>query len=102
MSTLIDPNRPLNESELDQMARRRAGARMGWYAHALVYLLVNAALLAMAFANGRTWALFPALGWGLGLALHGLGVWLGLGGGGVHQRLIEQERARLVAARDPW
>jgi hypothetical protein len=48
------------------------------------------------------WAIFPALGWGLGLLLHGLGVWLSLGGGGLQQRLIDQERARLSSQRDPW
>ncbi len=56
----------------------------------------------MSLSTGRHWAIFPALGWGLGLLLHGLGVWLALGGGGLQQRLLEQERARLASQRDPW
>jgi hypothetical protein len=83
-------------------ARRRAGARMGWYVHAMVFVAVNAVLMLISFSTGRHWAIFPALGWGLGLLLHGLGVWLALGGGGLQQRLIEQERARLARQRDPW
>lgn len=105
MSTLIHAHptmNPARDSELERLARRRASARLGWYAHAMVYLAVNAVLMLMAFGTGRTWALFPALGWGLGLVLHGLGVWLGLGGGGLQQRLIDQERARLASQRDPW
>lgn len=88
--------------DLEATARRRVAARLGWYAHAFVYLVVNAALAALSLSTGHHWAIFPALGWGLGLLLHGLGVWLSLGGGGLQQRLLEQERARLASQRDPW
>ena len=81
--------------DLDLLARRRAGARMGWYIHALVYLAVNTGLAALAISHGRAWAIYPALGWGLGLLLHGLGVWIGLGGGGLQDRWVAQERERL-------
>ena len=91
-----------DDASLEATARRRAGARMGWYVHAMVYLAVNTVLMLIAFSTGRNWAIFPALGWGLGLLLHGLGVWLSLGGGGLQQRLIDQERARLSSQRDPW
>jgi hypothetical protein len=91
-----------DDHSLEATARRRAGARMGWYVHAMVYLAVNTVLMLIAFGTGRNWAIFPALGWGLGLLLHGLGVWLSLGGGGLQQRLIDQERARLSSQRDPW
>ena len=88
--------------ELEQLARKRAGARMGWYVHATVYLAVNAVLATLSLATGRHWAIFPALGWGLGLMLHGLAVWFALPGGGLHERLVQQERARLASQRDPW
>ena len=45
--------------------------------------------------EGRHWAIYPALGWGLGLAIHGDVVYLVTGGGGLYQRLVEQERERL-------
>ncbi len=102
MSTFNHPGETVQERDLDRLARRRAGARMGWYAHAFVYLVVNLVLAALSLGTGRHWAIFPALGWGLGLLLHGLGVWLTLGGGGLQQRLIDQERARLASQRDPW
>jgi hypothetical protein len=82
--------------DLDRLARRRAGARMGWYVHALVFLAVNAVLAMLSLSSGRHWAIYPALGWGLGLLIHGLVVWVVLGGGGLQQRLVEQERERLM------
>ena len=36
---------------LEATARRRAGARMGWYVHAMVYLAVNAVLMLIAIAR---------------------------------------------------
>jgi hypothetical protein len=45
---------------------------------------------------------FPLLGWGLGLAVHGAVVFLLSGGAGLHERLVQQERERLTLQRDPW
>jgi hypothetical protein len=90
------------DADFETTARRRAAARMGWYVHAFVYLVVNTVLAMLSLSTGHHWAIFPALGWGLGLLLHGLGVWLSLGGGGLQQRLLDQERARLASQRDPW
>lgn len=51
-----------------EVTRRRA--RFG--RHLLTYLIVNAALVAMNLAGGGAfWAIWPILGWGLGLALQG-------------------------------
>jgi hypothetical protein len=52
--------------------------------------------------NGRYWAVFPLVGWGIGLAVHGAVVFLLTGGGGLHERLVQQERDRLAAQRDRW
>jgi hypothetical protein len=92
----------LSDDALERRARRRAGLQLGWYVHAMVYLAVNAFLMALATLNGHSWAVYPALGWGVGLAIHGFVVFLRLGGGGLHQRLLARERRRLVQQRDPW
>ncbi|GKT20446.1 hypothetical protein AVHM3334_01005 [Acidovorax sp. SUPP3334] len=85
---------------LDRLARKRAGAKTGWIIHAGVYLCVNLALAALAAYQGRHWAIFPAMGWGLGLAIRGAAVWLALPGGRLHARLLERERdATLGASR---
>lgn len=94
MRTLDTLDRHDNHA-LERLARRRAGAKLGWYIHASAYLLVNLGLAALSLSQGRHWAVFPALGWGLGLAIHGAVVWLALPGNGWHARLVERERQTL-------
>jgi hypothetical protein len=101
MNTL-HANTALPDTRLEQLARKRAGAKLGWYIHAAVYLLVNLLLVALSVSSGRHWAVFPLLGWGLGLAVHGAAVFLLTGGAGLHERLVQQERERLTLQRDPW
>lgn len=90
------------ERELERQARKRAGAKLGWYIHACVYLCVNLLLVALSVASGRGWAVFPLIGWGIGLAIHGAVVFLVTGGAGLHERLLQRERERLSLQRDPW
>jgi hypothetical protein len=62
-----------------------------------VYVVVNLFLFAISsYGLGhRPWSVFPLLGWGLGLALHGISVFLLGAGGGLRERLVQQERERL-------
>lgn len=96
MNSIAQPDR------LERLARRRAGARLGWYLHAGIYLVVTAGLALLSATSARPWAVYPAFGWGLGVAIHGLAVFLFTGGGGLHERLVRQERERLAQQRDPW
>jgi 2TM domain len=98
----IQTTTTLSPSEIERLARRRAGAKLGWFIHAAVYVCVNALLMTISLANGKPWAFFPLMGWGLGLAIHGAVVWLGSPGSALHERLLQAERARLQARRDPW
>jgi hypothetical protein len=80
---------------LERLARRRAGAKLGWYIHASVYVLVNLLLLTLSYSSGRHWALFPLLGWGMGLLVHGVVVFLVTGGAGLYERMVQAERKHL-------
>jgi hypothetical protein len=84
----------------ERLARRRAGAKLGWLIHATVYVLVNTLLLTLSLSSGRGWAVFPLLGWGLGLAVHGAVVFVTTGGAGIYDRLVQAERQRM-AQRNP-
>lgn len=82
---------------IDRLARKRAGAKLGWYAHAAIYLAVNLGLVTLALATThRHWPVFPALGWGLGLLAHGVAVWGAGHGGALRERLVARERDRLL------
>lgn len=90
------------DNDIERLARKRAGAKLGWYVHAGIYIAVNLMLAALSAASGRHWALFPAFGWGIGLLAHGVVVFLATGGAGLHEKLVQQERQRLQLQRDPW
>ena len=92
----------LQNPALEQLANKRARAKLGWYIHASVYVAVNVLLAALSAMSDRHWAVFPAIGWGIGLAVHGAVVFLVAGGAGLHERLIERERSRLASQSDPW
>ena len=95
---MTDIRSPAVDSALDRLARRRASAKMGWFIHAAVYAIVNLGLAALSLSAGRDWHAYPLLGWGLGLAIHGLAVWLG-SGMDLHQRLLQTERDKLQRQR---
>ena len=95
-------NTTMSPEEIDRLARKRAGAKLGWYFPAAVYVIVNLFVFAMsqyAFGN-RAWSVFPLLGWGLGLALHGVSVWLIGAGGELRERMVQRERDRLQRDQD--
>lgn len=88
---------PLTPEEIDRLARKRAGAKLGWYIHAAFYVAVNLLLLAISEVGfgTRRWAPFPIFGWGIGLLLHGVSVFVLGGSGGLRERMVEREREKL-------
>lgn len=100
----------LQDHTTERLARKRAGAKLGWYIHATVYIAVNLLLAVVAASTGKHWAVFPALGWGLGLAIHGAVVFLLSAGAGLYDRMVQRERDRIAAQpshditpqRDAW
>ena len=85
----------MNDTELHKLARKRVGMKMGFATHLLVYTLVNAGLAFLSLSQGRQWHWGPLLGWGLGLAIHGLVTLLNLRGQGLRDRMAASEVQRL-------
>lgn len=83
------------DSQSERLAQRRAKAKLGWYLHASVYILVNLFLAFLSSRSSHPWAVFPALGWGLGLLIHGAAVWMAMPGGSLYTQLLEREREAL-------
>jgi hypothetical protein len=92
----------LSRDELERLAHKRAGAKLGWYVHAAVYVVVNLVIFALSSHGfgSRPWSVFPLLGWGLGLALHGISAFMLGAGGELRERLVDRERDRLQRQRD--
>ena len=57
----LDPSARHDDDALERMARRRAGAKMGWMIHASVYVLVNLGLAALSLSQGRHWAILSLI-----------------------------------------
>jgi hypothetical protein len=93
----------LSSDDLERLAHKRAAAKLGWYVHALVYVVVNLFIFAISrYAFGhRPWSIFPLLGWGVGLVLHGVSVFLLGDGSSLRERLLERERERLLRGQEP-
>ncbi|WP_310452575.1 2TM domain-containing protein [Sulfuritalea sp.] len=85
---------------IDRLARRRTRRKIGWYIHAFVFIMVNAGLALLSAYSGRHLAFVAAFGWGLGLLIHGIAVFLLPSCGGLRERLVKQECERLVRQHD--
>ena len=85
-----------SSNELEARARRRVRRKLGFAIHALVYVLVNLGLFAINATTGEPyWARFPLMGWGLGLAIHGIVTLIALQGEGLRRGMLEREIERL-------
>ncbi|MDE2419323.1 MAG: 2TM domain-containing protein [Burkholderiales bacterium] len=99
MSTLNLSSATALTPDEERLARKRAGRKMGWYIHATVFVLVNAGLALLSGWQGRSWAIFPALGWGIGLLVHGFVTFFSASGEQLHQTLVQQERDRIASGK---
>ena len=65
-------------------------------------MLVNTLIFAMSrYGFGqRPWSVYPLLGWGLGLALHGVSVFALGSGSGLRERMVQQEREKIERAQN--
>jgi hypothetical protein len=83
------PDDPLREQAITRLKKKRDFAT-----HVVVYVLVNAFLVAIWAFTGADffWPIFPILGWGIGL---GANAWDVYGRRPISEGDIEQEMSRL-------
>jgi hypothetical protein len=91
----------LDDKELEKKAREQVEAQKGFYVHLCVYVLTNIALFAVNWAskgqNGNWWFYWPLLGWGIGLAAHGFGVF---GAFGLFTRDWEERQVKRIMDKE--
>ena len=97
----VHMNPSTTDDDIERIARKRAGAKLGWYMHAALYVAVNVFLLAISDVGlgTRRWTPWPMFGWGLGVALHGVSVFVLGTGSGLRERMVRKERERLQRER---
>lgn len=85
--------------DLEQDAIKRVQARMGFLVHFAMYVVANVGFIVIWSLTGRgyPWFVWPALGWGIGIFAHGVGMLLGPGSV-AERRAIDREVRRLRIA----
>lgn len=93
----MNPARHDNEDlTISDRARKRVDMKLAFYVHLIVYVCVNAGLaLLNVVLGGHRWSVWPLLGWGIGLAVHGLVTLANLRGEGLRERMLASEIERL-------
>lgn len=65
----------MNEDQKYQRAVKRMEEEKGFYTHLLTYILVSIFLIVLNTLTSRhIWWYWPLGGWGIGILLHGIGV----------------------------
>ncbi len=90
----------MSEQEIYEAARKRVEEKKGFYVHLVVYIIVNAILVAIWAANdsgngGVPWFIYPLGGWGIGLIFHLLSVFVFNNNTNWERRQVEKEAEKL-------
>jgi len=86
---------------IEARASRRVRRKLGFYIHALVFVLVNLGLYAMREFTGRPHGPVIIWGWALGLVIHGIFTFVSLQGEGVRERMLRKEIERMRRDKQP-
>jgi len=83
----------MSTDEREARARSRAEAKYGFYKHLATYVVVNLALFVINLTTSpaHVWAIWPLIGWGIGVAAHALQVFVPRRGNPIVERLTEKE-----------
>lgn len=93
----------MTETDLYEQARRRVDAKIGFFTHLGVYVVVNALLIIINLQSSpeQLWFYWPLLGWGIAIAFHALGVFVFFRGSLLKERLISRELRKLGGRQKP-
>lgn len=83
----------MEDREAYQSAKKRVEAKIGFFSHIAVYIVVNCLLIIINISTSPQylWFKWPLLGWGIGVIFHALGVFVFSGGSAFKERLIREE-----------
>ena len=83
----------MENTEAYQTAKKRVEAKIGFYTHLTVYVAVILLLMVINLLtpSSTIWFQWPMLGWGIGVVLHALTVFVFPDRRGVTEKMIEKE-----------
>lgn len=63
----------MKNHKTEQTARQKAKQKVEFKIHMIAYIVVNSllAIINLTFTPGYLWFIWPLLGWGIGIVLHG-------------------------------
>lgn len=81
-----------------QRAEKRVKAKLGFYFHLSIYIVVNILLIAINLSTQTQhfWFKWPLMGWGIGVLFHALGVFVFSGKSAIIRQMIEKEMEKEV------
>jgi len=85
---------------IEARARRRVRRKLGFYKHAVVFVVVNLGLFALSEFTGRHFNRMALMGWGFALLIHGVLTVVSLQSEGLRERMIRQEIERMRRQSD--
>jgi len=82
----------MDEQTRYQEAKKQVEEIKGFYFHLVSYFLVNAVLIVVNLLTSPEylWFIWPIMGWGVGLIIHGVSVFGGLWGKSWEERKIKE------------
>lgn len=83
----------MDSQEARQRARKRAEAKLRFYIHLSIYVIVMTllAVINLSTSTQHIWFQWPLLGWGIGVFFHAMAVFVLPGKSSVTERMIERE-----------
>jgi hypothetical protein len=82
----------MNHQKAEETARQKAKLKVEFRIHLVTYIIVNAflATINLLLTPEYLWIIWPLMGWGIGLIIHGLQVYLSTNSS-FKERMIEKE-----------
>lgn len=90
----------METQEAYKRAQKRVAAKVGFYIHFAIYLIVSIALISINLnsPSENLWSKWPVMGWGIGILFHAMSVYVFYGKTLITRRMIEKEMKREAIA----
>ena len=90
----------METQEAYRRAQKRVAAKIGFYIHFAIYLIVSIALTSINLGSSSEylWFKWPVMGWGIGILFHALSVYVFYGKTFITRKMIEKEMEREALA----